>query len=198
MNYIYHILILVSIYSLIAISLNLISGYTGMVSVAHAAFYGIGAYTTGILATKFGSHILPELLAAILVASAFGAVIAIPSLKIHEDHFVIATFSFQVIVFGLLNNLVFLTGGPLGIAGIPKPIIFGVILTSHLRFLFFSAIIAILGFLFVKRLAESPFGRVLKAIREDEIYAMAIGKNIRKYKIMIFIAVKIVLKLKEN
>jgi branched-chain amino acid transport system permease protein len=187
MNYLLHILILIFIYIIISISLNLISGYTGLLSVAHAAFYGIGAYVVALLALNIGSGFIVNMICGMLLAGILGAIIAIPSLRIHDDYFVIATFGFQIIVFSILNNWVTLTKGPLGIPGIPQPKIFGINVSSHIQFLIFTGFFALLTFLFTKRLVSSPFGRVLKAIREDEIFAEALGKNVTKYKVLVFV-----------
>lgn len=187
MNYILHILILICIYIILSVSLNLISGYAGLLSIAHAAFYGIGAYVVALLALNLGNYFLVNIFCAIILAGILGAIIAIPSLRIHDDYFVIATFGFQIIVFGIMNNWVSLTKGPLGIPGIPQPVIFGLTISSHLQFLIFTGIFALLTFLFTKRLVNSPFGRVLKAIREDEIFAQALGKDVTKYKILVFV-----------
>jgi branched-chain amino acid transport system permease protein len=187
MNYLLHILILISIYIIISISLNLISGYAGLLSVAHAAFYGIGAYVVALLALNLGSSFIINMICGMLLAGILGTIIAIPSLRIHDDYFVIATFGFQIIVFSIMNNWVSLTKGPLGIPGIPQPVIFGITISSHVQFLVFTGIFAVLIFLFSRRLVKSPFGRVLKAIREDEVFAEALGKNVTKYKILIFV-----------
>jgi len=187
MNYLFHILILIFIYIIISVSLNLISGYAGLISVAHAAFYGIGAYVVALLALNIGSGFIVNMICGMLLAGILGAIIAIPSLRIHDDYFVIATFGFQIIVFSILNNWVTLTKGPLGIPGIPQPIILGISISSHVQFLIFTGFFALLTFLFARRLVNSPFGRVLKAIREDEIFAEALGKNVTKYKILVFV-----------
>lgn len=187
MAYFLHILILINIYIIIAISLNLIAGYTGILSIAHAAFYGVGAYVAALMAVNFGTPFLLNLIAAMIVAGAVAAVVAFPSLRIHDDYLVIATFGFQMILFSIFNNWVSLTRGPLGIPGIPQPKIFGIAVTSHIGFLILTGVLALLVYLFARRLVNSPFGRVLKAIREDEIFAQALGKNVIRYKILVFV-----------
>jgi len=122
-----------------------------------------------------------------IVAGVVAAVVAFPSLRIHDDYLVIATFGFQMILFSIFNNWVSLTRGPLGIPGIPQPKIFGIAVTSHVGFLILTGLWALLVYLFARRLVNSPFGRVLKAIREDEIFAQALGKNVIRYKILIFV-----------
>lgn len=187
MAYLSHILILINIYIIIAISLNLIAGYTGILSIAHAAFYGVGAYVASLLAVSFGTPFLLNLIAAIAVAGGVAALVAFPSLRIHDDYLVIATFGFQMILFSIFNNWVSLTRGPLGIPGIPQPEIFGIIISSHIAFLILAGLLAAVVYFFARRLVNSPFGRVLKAIRDDEIFAQALGKNVTRYKIMIFV-----------
>lgn len=187
MDYILHILIMVGIYSIVAMSLNLLAGYTGLISVAHAAFYGIGAYTTALLALKVGLPFWINIPAGILVSGAVAFLIAWPSLKTYDDYFIITTFAFQIIIFSIMNNWVSFTGGPLGLPGIPQPTIFGITISSHLFFLSFVVAFGILTYMFLTRLVKSSFGRVLKAIREDEIFTMSMGKDVMKYKVSVFV-----------
>jgi branched-chain amino acid transport system permease protein len=100
---------------------------------------------------------------------------------------VIATFAFQVITFSVLNNWVSFTGGPMGLPGIPHPTIFGLKITSHLSFLFLVGFFAVLTLWTTRLIVLSPFGRVLKAIREDEVFAQATGKNVAGFKILVFV-----------
>jgi len=187
MAYFFHIIILINIYIIIAISLNLIAGYTGIFSIAHAGFYGIGAYVVALMSVHFGTSFFVNLPCSILISGLVAAILAIPALRIHDDYLVIATFGFQMILFSIFNNWVSLTGGPLGIPGIPKIQIFGLTIDSHFEYLIFTGLFAIAIYSIAKRLVGSPFGRVLKAIREDEIFAQSLGKNVTKYKILIFV-----------
>ncbi len=125
MTYLLHIFILIGIYVILSVSLNLLAGYTGILSMAHAAFYGIGAYVVALLALSVHTPFILNILLAIIAAGAFGAIVGIPSLRIKDDYFIIATFAFQIITFSVLNNLVSFTGGPMGLPGIPQPVIFG-------------------------------------------------------------------------
>ncbi|MGH7770895.1 MAG: branched-chain amino acid ABC transporter permease [Candidatus Binatia bacterium] len=187
MDYILHILILINIYIILVISLDLIAGYTGLLSISHAAFYGIGAYATALLSIHFQTNFLFNMLFGIIGAAVLGAIIAFPSLRIHDDYFVIATFGFQMIVYSIFNNWVELTRGPLGIPGIPVASLFGFNIDNHWKFLVLSAIFAFLAYLLLHKLVNSPYGRVLKAIREDEVFAQSLGKNVNSYKIQVFI-----------
>lgn len=186
MIYLLHILILVGIYVILSMSLNLVAGYAGILSIAHAAFYGIGAYIAALLALNLNSPFLLNLVLAIVGSTILGAFVGIPSLRIKDDYFIIATFAFQIITFSLLNNLVSLTGGPMGLPGIPRPEIFRLMISSHWGFLILTAILCFAVYFVCNRIVKSPFGRILKAIREDEIFAQSLGKNVSAYKVKVF------------
>lgn len=186
MEYLLHILVLIGIYTILAVSLDLLAGHTGLLSIAHAAFYGLGAYTSALLAVHFGAPFLIGVLAGMAVAVLISFVVSLPSLRLHDDYFVIATFGFQMILFSIFNNWMDLTRGPLGIPGIPQPEIFGWTIQSHIGFVVLSAVFAAIAYVVVGRLAASPFGRVLRAIREDEVFAESLGKNTLKFKVIAF------------
>jgi len=187
MEYLLHILILIGIYIILSISLNLIAGYAGLLSIAHAAFYGVGAYVAALMALNLHSPFLVNIVCAVILSGLLGALVGIPSLRIRGDYFVIATFAFQVITFSVLNNWVSFTGGPMGLPGIPQPAIFGWTISSHVEFLVVVGALCILTLWLARRIVRSPFGRVLKAIREDEVFAQAVGKNVASYKILVFV-----------
>lgn len=187
MEYLLHILVLVGIYVILSVSLNLIAGYTGLLSLAHAAFYGVGAYVAALMALKLHSPFLANIICAIILSGLLGALVGIPSLRIRGDYFVIATFAFQVITFNVLNNWFSFTGGPTGLPGIPQPTIFGLKVSSHLGFLLLVGFFCALTLWTCHRIVRSPFGRVLKAIREDEVFAQATGKNVAAYKMLVFV-----------
>ena len=187
MEYLLHISILIGIYIILSVSLNLIAGYAGLLSIAHAAFYGVGAYVTALLALKFNSPFLLNVVCAIILSGILGALVGIPSLRIHDDYFAIATFAFQIITFSVMNNWVSFTGGPMGLPGIPQPTIFGWEISSHIEFLILVALLCAVILWISHRIVQSPFGRTLKAIREDEVFAQAMGKNVANYKVMIFV-----------
>ncbi|MEK6260396.1 MAG: branched-chain amino acid ABC transporter permease [Planctomycetota bacterium] len=186
MDYSLHILILVAIYAGSAISLDLIAGHTGLVSLCHAAFHGLGAYTTALLATRAGIPFPVSILAGVVIAVLLSFAISLPSFRLHGDYFTIATFGFQMILFGLFNNWIELTRGPLGVPGIPAPVIFGWHVDTNLEFLVLAASFCCFSGFVVYRITNSPFGRVLHAIREDEVFAQANGKNTLYYKVAAF------------
>lgn len=186
MEYLLHILILISIYCIVGISLNLVAGYTGLISLAQAGFYGIGAYTAALLSLNYGVHFLIAIPLAIIIATMFGFIVGFPSLRIRDDLFVITTFGFQIIIFQVMNNWMDLTQGPLGLPGIPQPEIFGYKISSHIDFLILSSIFVLIVYIIARRLVNSPFGNILKAIREDDLFAQSLGKDVNYYKVLIF------------
>lgn len=186
MDYLLHIFILAAIYTTLVVSLDLLVGQTGLLSIAHAAFYGLGAYTSALLATVFHLPFISGVLAGMMVAMMISLIVSLPSLRLHDDYFVIATFGFQMILFSVFNNWMDLTRGPLGIPGIPQPVIFGWHVTTHLDFLILAAIFAYFAYFVVNRLSSSPFGRVLHAIREDKVMAGSLAKNTLCYKVTAF------------
>ena len=187
MEYFLHILILVNIYIIIALSLNLISGYTGLLSLAHASFYGIGAYATALMWLYLGTGFWVNIFVGVFLSGIFGIIVAYPSLRMYDDYFAIATFGFQVITFSIFNNWVDFTKGPLGIPGIPSPSVFSYPINTHIGYFFLTLFFAVITYWLIKRLVNSPFGLVLKGIREDEIFTKAAGKNVTKYKILVFV-----------
>jgi branched-chain amino acid transport system permease protein len=186
MNYVLHILVMVSIYLVLALSLNMVVGFTGLMSMAHAAFYGVGAYVSTLAMMKLGVPFVPSLSLAMVAAVLLSLTISIPSLRLRGDYFVLASLGFQVIVFAILYNWVGVTRGPYGIPGIPRPTILGLQLGSIVQFLLFSAVVAAVCVCLLYFIGRSPFGRALKAIREDEMAAAALGKDIPRFKVIAF------------
>lgn len=187
MEYLLHILVLIGIYTILSVSLNLIAGYTGLISIAHAAFYGVGAYVAALMALNLHSPFLVNIVCAVILCSLLGALVGIPSLRIHDDYFLITTFAFQVITFSVLNNWVSFTGGPMGLPGIPQATIFGLQISSQVGYLLLVGVFCALTLWVTHRIVRSPFGRVLEAIREDEVFAHAAGKNVAAYKVLVFV-----------
>jgi branched-chain amino acid transport system permease protein len=185
-EYLLHIIILICIYIILAVSLDLLVGHTGLLSVAQAAFYGIGAYTSALLAIHYKFPFLINIVIGMAVAAVCSILVSLPSLRLHDDYFVIATFGFQMILFSIFNNWRDVTGGPNGIPGIPRPSMWGWTMYSNTGFSGLTIIIAAFACIVVWRITISPFGRVLHAIREDEVFAQALGKNTLRFKITAF------------
>lgn len=184
MEYILHLLVFIVFYTLLAQSLNLSAGLTGLISLAHAGFYGIGAYTTAILSQHFQWPFwinLPIAMLACLIAS---LVVSLIALRTVDDYFIICTLGIQVIIFSLMNNWMDLTRGPLGIPGIPSISLFGIALADKTSYLLLSAFFMIVVWYALNNLSNSAFGKTLLAISEDEIYAESIGKNVYQSKVI--------------
>jgi len=177
---------MINIYIVLTASLNLILGYAGMISVCHAAFMGIGAYVTTILMVTYHWSFLSTLPLALLFAAAISAFFGIASLRVKGDHYIAVSFGIQFIVMSLMINLA-ITNGSNGFAGIPKPEIWGLRFQSNLSCFFLSLLFMLVSLWFTSRLANAPFGLILKALREDEMATEALGKNVVFYKVAVFI-----------
>jgi branched-chain amino acid transport system permease protein len=171
---------------MLAISQNLVLGYAGMFSLCQGAFFGIGAYTSAIMYLNLGWGIFGSAIVGAVISSLMGIIIAVPSLRLKGDYFFIATLALQIIMFNLFLCWEPVTMGPMGLYGISRPTILGVSLKSNFTYLIFVLIFVAICYLLSSRVCNSSFGLTLKALREDEIGAEAVGKNILKFKIIVF------------
>ena len=187
MNYVLYVVSLVAVYGILTVSLNLVLGYTGILSVAHAAFMGIGAYATALLLTGWGFNFFLTLPVGLAIAGLVGAALAASTLRLRGDYYIIGSFGFQVIMYNIFLNWIGLTKGPFGIRDIPKPQAFGVAFGTPARYAVLTLAFLVVSVWVARRVGESPYGKVLRAIREDEAGAASIGKNVRRYKISIFV-----------
>jgi len=183
--YLTHFLVMVAIYAILALSLNLLIGYSGIFSLAHAAIYGIGAYASALAALKLGLGFWGGMVVAASVGAFASALVAIPSLRVAGDYYVVASFGLQVVVLAVFMNWTDLTNGLAGLPGIPRPRLFGWVIDQPFEYVFLAAAFALLTWAICWRLTNSAFGRVLQAIRDDEIAAVAMGKNVVLVKIVI-------------
>lgn len=182
MEYLLHLLIFIVFYTLLAQSLNLSAGLTGLISLAHTGFFGIGAYTTAILSQQFQLPFWINLPVAMLVCLIISLVVSLIALRTVDDYFIICTLGIQVIIFSLMNNWMDLTRGPLGISGIPSISLFGIAFDGKLSFLLLSIFFMVVIWYALNNLFNSAFGKTLLAISEDQIYAESIGKNVYQSK----------------
>jgi branched-chain amino acid transport system permease protein len=180
--YIANLLAFAGIYGIVGISLNVAFGYTGLANLGHAALFGIGAYVSALLALGLGMPFWAALLVAGLFAALIGWLLAWPTARLRGDYLALATLGFGFIVESVFKNWMDVTRGPLGIPGIPKPELFGFVFSSTESYLLIVAAFLLVTYLVVKRIVDSPFGRVLKAIREDELAAQSLGKHTHRYK----------------
>lgn len=186
MEYFLHLLIFICFYAILAQSLNLTVGKSGLISLAHAGFYGIGAYTTAILSIKLGFQFWINLPVAMILCGLIAVIVSLIALRTVNDYFIICTLGIQVIVFSIMNNWVELTKGPLGIPGIPSINIFGLLIDEKIPFLILTFLIVVLIWFVLKNIYNSGFGKILVALSEDEIYTQSIGKNVYMVKIISF------------
>lgn len=183
MDYIYHLITFITFYTILASSLNLFSGYTGLLSLAHAGFYGIGAYTSALLSTHYGLSPFINIFIAMLFSGLIAFIISFIALRTYEDYFVVVTLGIQIIIFSLMNNLTDLTNGPLGIVGIESfPF-----LDNSLGFMIFSIIIALLIYGLLYNFSKSHYALNLKGIKEDEVYMQSLGRDVKRLKIEVFV-----------
>ena len=185
-SFLLHLLVLTNTYVILGVSYNLLIGYAGLFSIAHAAFFGVGAYVSMVVVLSLGWPYLVGLVVAVLAAAAVSGLLAFPALRVSGDYLVIASLGFQVIIFNVFMNWESVTGGPAGVPGIPRPGVLGWTVESPLAYGLLSCVMAVAAYLFVRRIVSSPFGRVLRAIREDEVVTQALGKNVTGVKVVVF------------
>ena len=188
-NFIILIFIYTAIYSLLAMGQNVITGYTGMLSLCQAGFFAIGSYATALLSVKCGWNFWATLPVSIGLSALFGLLIGLPTLRLKGDYLCIATLGFGEIVRNILINWMSLTNGPNGVQRIPMVKIFGFAINPRSRnwqYLIFCVIWVLVCYLLFERLARSRMGRAMEAIREDEIAAASNGINVTKYKVAAF------------
>ena len=186
MDYVVNILVFILIYAVLVQSLNLIMGYVGIISMGHAVFSAIGAYTAALISVHWGYNFLVGTVAGFLLATIVGALLAMPSLRVRDEYLIVFTVGFQMVAYEFMLTARGITEGQGGIPNIPFPKLFGFQFDTPFKFLPLALVMAVIGFAIVWRLVRSPFGRVLKAIREDESACRALGKNTLKFKVLVF------------
>jgi len=187
MEYLLRILIISGIYIILTISLNLILGYTGLPALGHIAFACVGAYTSSLLALNYGISPWIGLIIGACLASLLGFVIGFPSIRLKGDYLALATFGSGVIVYSVSKNWVSLTRGPMGLPGIPAFSFLNFELQPVWTYLILIIVFVFITAFVINRIVESPFGRILKGIREDEVASLSIGKDVNRYKLTVFI-----------
>jgi branched-chain amino acid transport system permease protein len=187
MSYLLHLLIFFEIYALVALSLNLLIGYSGLLQVAHAAYFGVGSYACSLLMLRFGVGFMPALLLSGLLSALFSLLVSLPACRFKGDFFVMISLAVQVLLYSVMYNMVKVTNGPYGLTGIPAPSLGAFVFDTRLGiFLFFGVIICALA-TGIGILKKSPFGLSLQAMRDDYLAALSLGLSIRKLKIEAFL-----------
>jgi branched-chain amino acid transport system permease protein len=186
-RYYIHVLNLAGIYALVTIGLNMLSGYTGQVSMGQAGYFAVGAYVASLLALNKGVPLWLGIPAAAVACAASGTIIGIPAMSLSGPYLVLATVGFGEIIRLILVNWIPVTRGAAGLAGIPAPSLFGFRFASERSFYYLILVVLIIGTYVAWRLAHSKVGRTFVAIREDELAAESMGVPVRQYKVAAFI-----------
>ncbi|MCH7923291.1 MAG: branched-chain amino acid ABC transporter permease [Nitrospinae bacterium] len=180
------IAITIMLYMLLALGLNIIPGFCGLLDLGFVGFYGIGAYTAGLLILKFGISFWVVLPLAALNGAIWGILLGAPTLRLTGDYFAIVTFGFSEIVVLVITNWVSLTRGPMGLPGITPPSILGRSFYGDIPYYYTIFGLLILTVILCRRLADSRLGRAFFAIREDEVAAAHCGIPIIPTKVIAF------------
>jgi branched-chain amino acid transport system permease protein len=181
------VLVFIGIYSITTMGLNLLMGYAGQISLGHGAFFGIGAYTSGILTVQYHLPVGVAFLLALLLTAVVAYLIGVPSLRLKGHYLAMATLAFGEIVNIVLNAAVNLTGGPSGFGEIPRIRLGSLVLDSELKYFYFVWGIFIVFFILTRNIIDSRVGRALRSIHGGEMAATAMGVNVSRLKIQVFI-----------
>ena len=183
--YYLHLAETILIYAILLFGLDIVVGYTGQVSLGHAGLFGIGSYTTGVLYLKFGLPILVAAPASIVVTAIFGALLALPALRVTGPYLAMVTLAFGTIIQILINEMTFLTEGPLGLK-VLKPMLFGHRMTE-VDFFYVVAVLMVLSLIVVHRILQSHLGRAFQALRDSPIASDCMGVSVYRYKVYAFV-----------
>jgi len=185
-GYLVSILTFTGFFLILALALNLQWGMTGMVNFAIAGFYGLGAYTSGLLTMKAGMPVGFAIAAAPVAGAILGAGVAALAVRLREDFFAIATLGFGETLRLIFLNEDWLTNGVRGIAGVPRPLA-GTAVDTPVTYLIIVVLFVVAVYFLVQRAYVSPWGRVLRAVRENEPASAAAGKDIARFRLQAFV-----------
>ncbi|MDP9460403.1 MAG: branched-chain amino acid ABC transporter permease [Actinomycetota bacterium] len=184
-DYFLSVATLIAIYSILSVSLSLLVGHTGIFSMAHAALFGVGAYTYAVLTVQAGWAPGPAVVVSLLLAALAGAVMAVPSLRVSGDYFLVASFALQVVAASVFENWTSVTGGTGGIPGIQRPTIGALDFGANEAFLGLAVVVAVAVAAVSFWIVRSPYGRMLHVVRDDEVVAATLGKPVRFAKVSV-------------
>ena len=183
--YYIHLIETIMIYAVLLFGLDIVVGYTGQVSLGHAGLFGIGAYTAGVLFLKVGAPFWVILPASVAVTALFGAVLALPALRVSGPYLAMVTLAFGTIIQILINEMTFLTEGPMGLK-IPKPTVAGYKF-DEVSFYWVVCAMLVLSLLVVHRVLRSQLGRAFEALRGSPVASDCMGVSVYKYKVYAFV-----------
>jgi branched-chain amino acid transport system permease protein len=183
--YYIHLVETISIYAILLFGLDIVVGYTGQVSLGHAGLFGIGAYTAGILYSQFTAPLALTLVGGMLVTSVFGAVLALPALRVTGPYLAMVTLAFGTIIQILINEMTDLTNGPMGIK-LAKPKLLGVQLDDR-SYYWVCAFLLVAALIVVHRILRSHLGRAFEALRGSPVASDCMGVSVYRYKVYAFV-----------
>ena len=184
-SYYIHMVGTIMIYAILLFGLDIVVGYTGQVSLGHAGLFGVGSYTAGVLFMKLGAPLWVIIPASIAVTAAFGALLALPALRVTGPYLAMVTLAFGTIIQILINEMTFLTEGPLGIT-IPKPSLMGHKLSEH-EFYWLTFALMVISLVVVHRILKSQLGRAFEALRGSPVASDCMGVSVYRYKVYAFV-----------
>jgi ABC-type branched-subunit amino acid transport system ATPase component/ABC-type branched-subunit amino acid transport system permease subunit len=184
-SYYIHMLQTIAIYAILLFGLDIVVGYTGQVSLGHAGLFGIGAYTAGVLYTTFAAPLLLSLLGGVVVTCAFGALLALPALRVTGPYLAMVTLAFGTIIQILINEMTDLTNGPMGIT-MQRPKMLGMTLTDR-DYFWLVCVLLIVALVVVHRILRSHLGRAFEALRGSPVASDCMGVSVYRYKVYAFV-----------
>jgi len=184
--YVIRIATLTLVYMVLALGLNVVPGFTGLLDLGYVGFFGIGAYTAGLLTVYYQWSLWLVLPLAALNGAVWGILRGAPTLRLSDDYFAIVTFGFSELIILVIKNELWLTRGPMGVPGIARPDLFGIVLNQPWQTYYLIFFFLLLVLWTVVRIRSSRLGRAWFAIQEDEIAAECVGVNVARYKIIAF------------
>jgi len=196
MTYLSHLLIYLNIYVIVALGLNMIVGYCGRLTLSQAGYFAIGSYAYALASVAWHWGFLPSVALGAGLAAVLSMAISLPSWRLKGDFFVMVSLAVQIVILSAIYNwyrpeaplgtLRNLTNGPAGISGVPKPDMFGIKFDTVGSLAILATVTAGVCLLLGALLLKSPWGRVLQALRDDELAAKGLGKNVRLFKLQAF------------
>ena len=185
-GYIVNVLVFVGIYTILSVALNLLLGLAGQISLGQAAFFGLGAYISGVLTATHGVNPWLAMVIAVVAVGIIAFVLGFPILKLRGHYLAMATLGMGIIVYIAFNETIDITGGPSGLPGIPNLSIFGFIFDSDMKNYYLVWFFATVTILLSINLSASRIGRALRAIHDSEVAARILGVNVRLLKVQVF------------
>ncbi len=183
--YLMSLMALLPVFIILGVSFNLLLGYGGLLSVSHAGFFGVGAYITALLVRDYSLEFLPAVVIAALVTAVASTAVGYAAARLSDEYLFLITIAVQILLFELFNNLR-ITGRSAGLSGVPRPTIFGWSFTSNFAYGVIAWIICLVMAVVGYRLVKSPYGRLLRALKEDDPASRSLGKRVLRTKVSVF------------